>query len=176
MNPNLVNSNSGTSTSTMGHSRERFQAPQIIRPINSVSATDLKSAADTVAGLFLIPPEWGAVQILKMGFHASAAGGAVTTPGTLKLTVGGQDVEDLDGNVMELPTVEDAPIYAPFEMSLNRTTRERNLVAEPDYPYATAEEGVQLRVGTQGSGAGAQTVFPYLIVRIHPENGVLYPR
>lgn len=177
MNEALVNSNSPTCTSTRGHSMARFTEPQIWRP-QTTTAVDLKSAVDTVAALFLVPPEYGAIEILKFGFHHSAAGGAVTTAGSLKLTIGGVDVENNAGDVIELPIAgASAAIYSPREQHLNRTLQindPNNLSQEPDYPYALANEAIQLRVGTQGVGAGAQSVLPYIIFRVHPKNGTLY--
>lgn len=174
-NTALYNDNSPHSTQTRGHSDPLFQMPQIWRPINGVSAVDLKSAADTVVGLFLVPPEYGAVQIVKFGFHTSAAGGAVTAGGSLKLTIGGVDVMNADEEVIELAIAADSELYEPYEQHLNRTLRPDNLQAVPNYPYALANEAIQLRVGTQGSGSGAQTVWPYIVVRVHPRNGTLYP-
>lgn len=177
-NEALFNSNNPTSTNTRGHSYERFQAPFLLRPLpTSTSAASLKDAADTVLGTFTIPKHWGAVQVLFMGAHTSAAGGAVTTYGTMKLTIAGVDVEDAEGDVLvteELLASADA--YSPIEKDMNRTTVNTNLQNVPDFPILLADEVAQLRVATQGSGAGAQTIWPYLIVRIAPNNGDLYPQ
>lgn len=171
----LKNRNSSTSIRTNGFSNETYQFPQTWRSIAHNTAQDLKSAADTVLATFLVPRQYGAVQILAMGYHLSASGGAVTTSGTMKLTIGGVDVEDVNNNPIETTDlIASLPAYSPVEVSLNRTTRETNLQAVPDLPYAVADELIQLRVATQGSGAGAQTVWPYLIVRVHPKNADLW--
>lgn len=177
-NEALYNSNNPTSSNTRGHSYERFQAPFLLRPLpTSTSAADLKGSADAVLATFTIPQHWGAVQVLYMGGHLSTTGGAVTTFGTAKLTISGVDVEDALGDPIVTPELlASAAAYSPIEKDMNRTTRETNLQNVPDFPILMADEVAQMRVATQGSGAGAQTIWPYLIVRIAPNNGDLYPQ
>lgn len=166
-----ANRNSATSTGTHGHSYERFQAPQILRPINTVSKASLKQAADTSLAQFTIPASWGSAQILYIGAHVATATGAQTTEGSMKATIGGVDVEDLNEDPIEATfPAAGADIWTPIEQSLNRTTRELNLLHEPNFPVLLAHEVLELRVATQGVGAGTQEVFPYIIARVSPGN------
>lgn len=154
---------SGTSTESRGHSLERYQAPQLLRPANTVSAVDLKGSADASLAKFFIPSQWGTAEIIAMGFNAAAAGGAQTTAGTMVMEIGGTDVEDADGNDFVCASVASHAAAACVETELNSTTN--NLTAPPSYPTATKDQLIELKVGTQGAGAGDQTVFPYIIAR-----------
>lgn len=155
-----------TSTGSRGHSLERYQMPMVLRPVNTVSAGNLKSAADTSLGLFTVPATWGKVNILAMGFHGAAAGGAQTTAGTMRLQVAGVDVDDAAGNPFVAASVASHLAFDVVEESLNRTTSLTELSQEPNYPTATSDDKIELLVATQGAGAGDQTVYPYLIVQI----------
>jgi hypothetical protein len=166
-----ANRNSATSTSSHGHSYERFQAPQLLRPFNTISAGSLKSAADTSLGLFQIPASWGTVQVLDIGFHVAAATGVQSTDGTIKAVIGGVSVKDANLDVIECALPFGTSIRASVEQSLNRTTRETNLDDIPNYPFLRADEVLDIQVATQGVGAGTQSVHPYIIVRISPSNG-----
>lgn len=171
-NTSLYNRNTRTAIRTNGHASPEFLVPQLWPPhVPVTSAASLKDAADTVIGTWFVPNMYGAVEILEMGYHTSAAGGAVTTYGRAKLTIAGIDILDAEGSVLLTPALgASSDAYSVSKKDLNRTTKETNLQATPDYPYALADEVIQMKVSTQGVGAGAQTVWPYLIVRIHPRN------
>lgn len=161
------NTNSPHSIRTRGHSIELFQMPQVLRPVNSITAVDLKAAAATSAGKFFVPHTYGSMQILAIGFNVVATGGAITTPGTLALYIDGVAVEDADENTFELGlSVATSAIGRPYELDLNRAT----VYQEPDYPIALADQLIELKVETQGVGAGAMSVFPYIMARVSPRN------
>lgn len=157
---------SATSTASRGHALERYQMPTVLRPINTITAGDLTDAAGTSLGLFTVPQSWGKVDILAMGFHYAAAGGAQTAAGTMMLEVAGADVEDADGDDFVVTSTASHSAWESEETDLNSTTSTTELSQEPSYPQATSEQKIELKVGTQGSGAGDQTIHPYLIVRI----------
>ncbi len=152
------------STASRGHSYERYQAPQMLLPADKVAAVDLAAAANTSLAKFWIPAGWGKVQVLAMGFHYAAGGGAQTTDGTMVMEIGGVDVEDANGNDFTVTSVASHTINDVVETELNSTTD--NLSAEPSYPEASSAQLIELKVGTQGAGVGDQTVWPYIIVRI----------
>lgn len=154
-------------TTTSGHAKERFQAPQVLRPTNTITAGDLTDSAGTSLGKFHIPYWWGKATILAMGAHYAAAGGAQTTAGTAQLEVDGSALQDAAGAEFELTSVAshaDGDVLT--EVDLNSTTD--NLSAEPSYPTVLPGQTIEMVVGTQGAGAGDQTIFPYLIVAIAP--------
>lgn len=153
-----------TSTQSRGHGIERFQMPMLLTPTNSVSTGNLAASAGTSLAQFRIPGSWGKVDVLAMGGWYSAAGGAQTTDGVAKLQIAGADVEDADGNDFELTSEVSHAINAHIETDLNSTTDP--LAAPPSYPQATSDQLIEMLVKTQGAGAGSQTIYPYLIVRI----------
>jgi len=157
---------STTSTASRGHALERYQMPQILRPVNSITAADLTDAADTSMGIFTIPACWGTVNILAMGFHPAATGGAQTTAGTMRLEVGAVEVDDAAGNAFVAASVVSHVAYDPVEVDLNQTTSATELSQGPVLPQASSDDKIELLVETQGVGAGDQTIYPYLIVQI----------
>ena len=155
-----------TSTSSRGHALERYQMPQVLRPVNTITAGDLTDAANTSLGIFTIPASWGKVNLLAIGFHPAAAGGAQTTAGTIRLQVAGVDVDDAAGAAFTAASVVSHVAYDPVETDLNATTSALELSQQPNYPQADSDDKLELLVETQGVGAGDQTVYPYLIVQI----------
>lgn len=149
-----------------GHSRERFQERQTLFALDVVPGTprDLKSAAGTVIGNFVIPAVWGQVTVMGIGLMYGAAGGAQTTAGTAKLQIAGVDV----GAPFVVASVASHTIYDTAETELNATTAANQYSAAPSYPTLTAGQVCQMLVATQGAGAGSQTVYPYLIIRQKP--------
>lgn len=158
--------------SKQGHSLERFQAPMRLYPNNVVPGTgvDLKSAATTAIGNFVIPDAWGAVTVLAIGHEYVAAGGAQTTAGTWKLQIAAADVDDADGNPFTVASTASHGLYDTDETELNAITSQYE--EAPAYPTLTAGQACQAIVATQGVGAGSQYVYPYLIVRQKPNPGV----
>ena len=155
-----------TSTASRGHALERYQMPQLLRPINTVSAVDVHDTAGTSLALFTIPVHWGTVEILAMGAHYAAAGGAQTVDGTIMLEIAGADVEDADGDDFVVTCEASHTIWDAVETSLNSTTSATELTQGPSFPTADYNDKIEMKIGTEGTGAGDQTLWPYLIVRI----------
>jgi hypothetical protein len=150
-------------SSGRGHSHERFQGLQMWRPHNTVSAVDLKGAADASLAKWWVPAGVASIQVVAMGFHHAAAGGAQTTAGTMVLEIGGTDVENAAGTDFSAASVVSHTADTNVETELNSTTD--TLAAAPSYPTASSGQLIEAKVGTQGVGAGDQTVMPYLLVR-----------
>lgn len=155
--------------SKQGHSLERYQMLQMLRPYNTITAGDLTDAGGTSLGKFRIPPSWGTVYVVAMGFHHEAAGGAQTTAGKMQLEIAGSDVLDEDSAAFTAASVASHAAGSSVETELlQNATDVTNLAAPPQYPTLTSEQLAELKVDTQGVGAGDQTISPYLIVKLKP--------
>lgn len=155
----------------MGFPKERYQAGQVLLPINQYQAQDLTGAAATVVGTFVIPRWWGGAVVKAMGFHAAAAGGAQVTAGTMGLYINAAICQTGDATPANLvaASVASHAIYSCVEQSLDKApgapdaTAPSTIVPAPIYPKIAPGDTVQLKIVTQGSGSD-QTVFPYLII------------
>lgn len=162
-----------TDSNNRGHSLERFQGPQFAQPVNfDGAAIDLKSAAGTTLGKWHCPPMLDAIQIIGFGFTYSAAGGAQTTAGSVELEIDGVNVEVPDpaspgSTTVALAASEASHLQGDGEFTdLNQT--ENLLKLPPTFPELSPGEVLEMKVNTQGAGAGSQTVFPYIVWRIKP--------
>ena len=138
----------------------------VLRPVDSVTAVDLKQAADTSLALFYFPKCWKNVQIIKMGGNILTAGGAVTVAGKAKLQIDGTDVENDLGTVLTLDWPgADAVVHSSIEKDMNLATDDFG-----SRMWADVDDGVaiEMLVHTEGTGAGDQEFHPYLVVRINP--------
>lgn len=145
----------------------------MLTPVNSITAGSLKDAATTSIGKFAFPKDWGTVYVLKIGATFDTAGGAQTTAGTFKLLIAGSDVNNGAGSAFTVASVASHAAWSQVETSLNDrdtdlTDTSNNYNAEPNWPEADSGETLELKVATQGVGAGDQTCHPYLIVRRKP--------
>lgn len=152
-----------------GHGLERYQALHVLRPYNSVTVVDLTAAAATSAGKFHIPKAWGTVYVVAIGMHMAAAGGAQTTAGTLGLYIGGSAVNDDAAAQFVAASVASHAAESTVETELDQNaTNVTNLAGSKSYPQLTSEQLAELKVITQGVGAGDQTCWPYLLVKLKP--------
>lgn len=151
----------------MGFPKERYQALQILRPINTITAGSLKDAAGTSLGIFTIPDGWGGAKVKAMGFHHAAAGGAQTTAGTMKLQKDGSDVVNASSVAFTAASVASHAAWSAVETELNQAASATPSNA-PSYPSVTPGQKLELLVATQGVGAGDQTIHPYLLVSQDP--------
>lgn len=147
----------------MGFPKERYQALQILNPVNTISAEDLKGAAASSLGLFVIPAGWGGARIKAIGMAMAAAGGAQTTAGKAKLQIDGVDVLDATGGAFKIASVASHAAWSVVEAELNQSAAGDPKLA-PTYPKVVAGQKVELIVDTQGVGAGDQTARFYLLV------------
>lgn len=145
--------------------------PFVLTPAEGADGVDLKSAAGTIAGTFIIPVGYGTIRILKMGMRAKGAGGAQTTAGTLALYIAGTSWKAQDGSTVQtIASVASHADNAGVEDDLNQTTTstsdtENTYNTAPQYPEPTDGQLVELRVETQGVGAGAQDYYPYIVAQ-----------
>ena len=147
-----------------GFSLERYQMLRQLLPWDSITAKDLKGAANTVLATFYVPASYGSIDLKRMGFIGAVAGGAQTTAGTMKLRINGTDVTDADLAVFVCSSVVSHTAGSVVETSLDKQTNADELSTTPPvYPAAVAGDVITCCVGTQGVGAGDQTVFPYLL-------------
>lgn len=142
-------------------------------PVNTITAVSLKDAAATSGGKFAFPKDWGTVYVLEIGATFDTAGGAQTTAGTFGVYIAGSAVNDSAGNPFTVASVASHAAWSQVETSLNGrdtdlTDASNNYNAEPNWPEADSGEALEVKVITQGVGAGDQTCHPYLIVRRKP--------
>lgn len=143
----------------MGFSLERYQMPRMIAPCNTITAGNpTGSAAGTVLAEYVIPTDFGTVQLFKHGMKMAAAGGAQTTNAVSALYKNGTLVAN-----SELTSVADHAADAVVEASLNATSN--GVTAAPNYPTVVAGDLLETRVKTQGVGAGDTTAFFYILVK-----------
>lgn len=141
----------------------------VVYPTEGTDGVDLKSVAGTVLGTFIFPAAWGTVRIKRMGFRAKGVGGAQTTAGTMALYIAGTSWKAQNGTtVLTAASVASHADNASVETDLNQTTTstadaENTYNTAPQWPEPTEGQLVELKVETQGVGAGAQDVYPYLI-------------
>lgn len=150
-----------------GHAHPIFNVPFIVRPQNSISAGDLKGVAGTSIGQFALPSYFGQCLVLAVGFTHAAAGGAQTTNGTMVVEVNG-DVITAAGSNVAPASVDSHVVHTCVESSCNNTPATSKLEAKPEYPLLGGGQLLEWKVGTQGVGAGDQTVFPYAILVRRP--------
>ena len=167
--------------STDGYTAAKFQAPRFFRPQDSVAAIDLKGVAGSVLATWMVPQPpaaytngslpVGTLELRSFGFNNAAAGGAQTTAGTLQLAVNG--VALLDGNsaAFHCDSVVSHARGASVSCSLNQTLATSKLTSPPSYPSVNPGDIITWIVGTQGVGAGDQTVWPWLF--LHEKPGTL---
>ena len=148
--------------SKSGYSLERFQMLRQLCPITTSSAADLKSAAATNQGKVYVPAAVGSYTLKFLGIVASAAGGAQTTAGTLKLQIDGVDVTDNAGNPFLVGSVASHSEGSVVETELNKNVS-GDLNAPPSYPTITAGSILSWVQATQGVGAGSQSYYPYVL-------------
>lgn len=147
-----------------GFSKERYQ--RYLRSCGLVPAIkDLTAAAATVVLKEMVPVSWGSITIKAMGGMFQAAGGAQTTAGTVALYINGAVWQDDAATpaTISFASVVSHAAGAVVEVSLNATLAADNLTTEPAYPVAVAGDVIELRVLTQGVGAGDQTCVPYIL-------------
>ena len=161
--------------STDGYTAAKFQTPRLFRPMDTVSAVDLKGVAAAVLGSWMVPQPpaaytdgtlpVGTLQLRSFGFNAAAAGGAQTTAGTLQLAVNGVAILDGNGAAFHCDSVANHAKGAAASCSLNQTLAASKLTAAPSYPTVNPGDIITWIVGTQGVGAGDQTIYPWLDLR-----------
>lgn len=169
--------------SKRGYSLERFNARRTLPAIGLVPGTpvDLKSAAATVLTThyvpFLYPLEDGVTDplyIRAFGFYAAAAGGAVTTAGTMGCNVNGTALKYYTpatglytGSVLAVSPVTGFVSHAAgsvWAIEANLIATADRITLPPVYQVINPGDVVTLVVVTQGVGAGDQTIYPYLVV------------
>ena len=172
--------------STDGYSAAKFQTPRFYRPQDSVAAVDLKGAAASVLGTWMVPQPpaastdgalpAGTLELRSFGFNAAAAGGAQTTAGTLELAVNGTAIlsgpPDVNGNpsgaAFQCASVVSHARGSAVGCSLNQTLAANKLTTPPVYPRVNPGDIITWIVGVQGVGAGDQTIWPWLSIRELP--------
>lgn len=143
-------------------SHERYQ--RLLQTQGLIPAVgNLKDAAATVILEWLVPAGIGSITIKAMGGFMQAAGGAQTTAGTAGLYINGTIWKDEDDTNIVISSVASHLDNSGIETSLNATLTASELESAPDYPVAVAGDLVQMKVVTQGVGAGDQTLIPYLL-------------
>lgn len=169
-----------------GYTNAKFQAPRMFRPMDTVSAVDLKGVAASVLASWMVPQPpaaytdgtlpAGTLELRSFGFNAGAAGGAQTTAGTLQLAVNGTAIlsgpPDVNGNpsgpAFQCASVASHAKGAAVSCSLNQTLAASKLTAPPSYPTVNPGDIITWIVGTQGVGAGDQTIWPWVNLHEHP--------
>jgi len=173
-----------------GYTAAKFQTPRLFRPQDSVAAVDLKGAAASVLGTWMVPQPpaaytdgtlpVGTLELRSFGFNAAAAGGAQTTPGTLQLAVNGaailsgppDPITGLPaGAAFQCASAVSHARGAAVSCSLNQTLAASKLTTPPSYPTVNPGDIITWIVGTQGVGAGDQTIWPWL--SLHEKSGTL---
>ena len=108
------------------------------------------------------------IQILAIGMGYETTVGAVTTPGVYNL----DKITAADGstraivNANAVLTFDSAKLLnQATHVDLNLNTAESPIAGEPSYPTAVRGDVLVLELVTQGVGAGAQDVRPYVIYR-----------
>lgn len=142
-----------------------FNVPFVVRPMNSISAGDLKAAAGTSLGLYALPDYFGQCLVLGIGFTFAAAGGAETTHGLMEVEIAGDDIE-VTSATLTCASVASHTIHDCVEESCNNSSG--TLEEAPEFPVITGGTLLEWKVNTQGVGAGDQTVFPYAILVRRP--------
>jgi hypothetical protein len=150
------------SYSELQHQRDLL----VLRPVNSVTAVDLKQAAGTALAVFNAPKAWYPLKLVKMGGNIITAGGAVTIAGKAKLQIAGTDLDDDGSTVLTLDWAgANAAAHSNIEKDLDTETGDFGPVT---YEEVTDGQKIEMLVHTEGTGAGAQSFHPYLIIRISP--------
>lgn len=150
-----------------GHAHPIFNVPFIVRPQNSISAGDLTAGAGTSLGQFALPSYFGQCLVLAVGFTHAANGGAQNTNGTMVVEIAG-DVISVAGSTLAPASVVSHTAHTCVESSCNNTPDTSKLEAKPEFPLISGGQLLEWKVGTQGVGAGDQTVFPYAILVRRP--------
>lgn len=148
-----------------GHAHPMFNVPFIVRPMNSITAGDLKAAAGTSLGLFSLPDYFGQCLVLAIGFTFAAAGGAETTHGSMEVEIAGDNIEVASATLAPA-SVASHTIHDCVESSCNNSSG--TLEEAPEYPLIAGGQLLEWKVNTQGVGAGDQTVYPYAILVRRP--------
>lgn len=126
---------------------------------------DLKGS---VADLLLWPVLHDYVQILDLGYEVMAAPGAVTTAGVIQLWKQIKDNGALAiANALATMSFDNTKaIYGNAIVSLNAGAS--TIPATRNWPLAQRGDVLVLKLTTQGAGAGAQTVRPFIRYREMP--------
>ena len=172
--------------STDGYTAAKFQTPRLTRPL-AAAAVDLKGVAASVLATWMVPQPpatytdgtlpTGEMELMSFGFNSAVAGGAQTTAGTMQLAVNG--VAILSGPVsattglgtgaaFHCDSVVSHAAGSAVSCSLNQTLAASKLTAPPVFPSVLPGDVVTFIVGTQGVGAGDQTVWPWFVLREKP--------
>lgn len=152
-----------------GFGKERFQEPKFARPVALLNSGDLKGTAATALGLWYVPAAFSAVIIRAVGFHSLVAGGAQTIAGTLGLyrtSPGGSPVALADANSVQFVAASVASHAAGAVVETSTCIQPNLLVGPPSYLIGLPGDVFTWEVVTAGTGAGDQTVLPYLIYSI----------
>jgi hypothetical protein len=151
------------------YSKERFQAPRQAFPRDTFAAGNLASAVGTILGTWTPPLFYGQCVIYSLGFAYAAAGGAQTVNGTLGGYVNGVALADLSAVQFVVPGLPAHAVWGEAEVNLNGNDLiNGTLLQPPSFPVINPGDVFTWRVVTQGTGAGDQTVWPYLMYAINP--------
>ena len=144
---------------------------EVLFPLEGAGAKDLKDAATTLHGTFGIPEHYfdnqesGKVRIKKLGFIQAATGGAQTIAGTIGVYVDGTITSASKVLASEASHVAGAKNDLDLNTTSSTAAVGSSFDTAPAYPEVTVDQLVQIKVVTAGTGAGDQTVWPYIVIQ-----------
>jgi hypothetical protein len=159
---------------------ERYQMLQKLTALDDAgTVVDLTDATTTHFRYYAVPESTPFV-LKKFGLIYSAAGGAQTTAGTAALYINGTKYDPYTASPTLYPNVTAADFYITsevshdaydnYEVDLDPVAQQtlvagtsNSLTAIPAYPVINPGDVVEVKVVTQGVGAGNQEGYVYIL-------------
>jgi hypothetical protein len=143
-------------------SEGRFQTRHIF---TTPTAQDLKGST---ADLLLFPVSHDYIQVLFFGYHVMAAPGAMSTAGVIQVWKQIKDNGALAiANALATLSFDNTKaIYGGARVELNAGAS--TIPSTRNYPLANRHDVLVIKLTTQGVGAGAQSVRPFIVYREMP--------